>query len=448
MTSRSRRKRPITRLLVSTWASLGLATGAFAADAPMLKASLPISRTMAVNVVPATITPAVKPSTVRTVQATPDDIRMKRGSGQPIDDDAFYFKISKEPPTGDKLYAIESESSVLKKLESEFKAKDPGQPFLLPNAFDYFNVADMPTLGPSWLQNRKTGRRQDQLERKGEMGVSREMGEYPVGAGIEVAILNETVGSSDMFVTVRVELANPRNQFGVVLRAQDPTTLVDNAMIEEPIDQIASNKFYFVVMTADSIAVGRSIAGNRVILKTASVEAKNSADLAATIFGDEIRVLRDGQEVLRVNDGQIKAGTYSGVVGVSAVGQPVRFDDFLAVRYGGLFQARAWAPTVNRFAGPNVHYFPLYFEQPMLERFGHHGGNLVQPWASHAQFLTDSLLIFYSLGKAAPWECHSNEGFWKTGDVVLPMRVLLPVWDLNGVCLQTAAIALPFILIP
>ncbi|MGL4464905.1 MAG: hypothetical protein ACRC1K_22365, partial [Planctomycetia bacterium] len=167
----------------------------------------------------------------------------------------------------------------------------------------------------------------------------------------------------------------------------------------------------------------------------------------ATTLGNEIRVLRDGEEVLKVLDDELK-GTFVGVFGVKAVGKPVVFDDFLARRYGGEYEAAAFAPSQVAFRGAGTHYYPLYFEHMSLERYGHHLSNPVEPILAHGKFVADLLLLPYSIGRTPPWECQSNAGYYRPGDVVLPMRIMLPEWDTEGGLLQITAVALSFALLP
>lgn len=479
MTSRSRRKRRTTPRLASIWASAALGLlgmGAVRAEAPPqpLPAAAAdeaarrplegaarrplegVARRPLKDAPKRTLTEAEKAfrsvrartNAIQQVQLS-DDVRLKRGTGvADPDDDQYFYKIVKEPPTGARLFAIGSERSVLRAIESEYKRSQPGQAFLLPNAQDDFNVADMPTLGPSWFQNRRTGRGKDISERRGDMRIAGGMAEYPIGSGEEVAVLNESVGSKNVAVSVQVQLGRPRNLFGLVFRAQDPSTILDQGLIEEAVDQIKGNKFYYAVLSADTVEVGVSDAGARKTLKEARIEPRETFRLEVVVFGKEIRVQRDGEEILRLEDGTIPEGTFTGVIGLRALGSPIRFDNFLAVRYGGPYIARAFPPSLSRFPGPNVHYWPLYFEQVALERYGHHVGNLFQPFFSHMGFFFDTAGIFYSMGKSCPWECQSNEGYFKPGDVILPQKVEFPVFDPKGFAFETAFLALSFSLIP
>lgn len=448
MTLPLRRKRQT--ILPLAWTLLSLAGNAHAAEpaGPVLARPGTSART-STQVEPAFRFTREEWNKIRKVQLG-DDVRLKRGPGVPVPDaDQFFYRIVKEPPSGAELFAIRSEDSALRVLEAEFKRKDPGQAFRLPSPRDDFNVADMPTLGPSWFQNQKTGRSRDEKsDRRGEMRVVRQAGEFPVGSNIEVAILNESVGSKDMQVAVTIELGNPTNQFGVVFRAQDPTALVDQGAAEEAIDQITANKFYYAVFTAASVEVGRSDKGNRTRLKSARIEPKNQFRVSVTMFGNSIRVHRDGAEILALDDSAISAGTYSGVVGVVARGQAVRFDDFEALRYGGQYEPRAFTPTLSQFPGPNVHYSPLYFEQVPLERYGHHAGNLYEPWFAAIGFYLDTAMLPYSVVHHCPWECLSNDGYFKPGDIVLPMKILLPTCDPKALVAEATVLALGFSLIP
>lgn len=379
---------------------------------------------------------------LQTQAAIPENIQLKRGSGVPEDDDAYYFKVETEPPPYDKIFNVGSEQYVLRKLERDFHARDPNQYFLLPAPEDRFDSVEGPTLGPSWFQNRQTGRGKDEpSERQGEMRIARGMGEFPTGSPPEAAINNETVGTPDMIVSVDIQLGRSQSAFGIVFRALDPNTWTDR------VDQIKVNSFYYAILTGDSVTLGKSVAGVRTVLKTARIPEKLNVNLSITAAGEDIRVLRDDEEVLFVKEKGLD-GEFIGLYGQSAIGSPVRFSNFMSMRYGGPYKPREFAQSLRIIPGANVHHFPLYFEQVALERYGHHVGNLAQPLWSIAMFYLDLGFLPYSAAKSFPWECHSNEGYCKPGDIVLPMRVYFPPCDWRGITFQTAITALFFSLVP
>ncbi|WP_145255999.1 hypothetical protein [Planctomycetes bacterium Pan216] len=373
------------------------------------------------------------------------DVQLKRGSGRAFGDDSdYYFKVESKPPSRDRLFTLGSEDFFLGTIESEFKEQDPSQIFLVPAPKDTFDSPDSPNLGPLWFQNRETGRRKnDAQDHRGDMELKDRRGVYTVGAPPEVAILNESVGTSDMIVTLNVELGSPDSEYGLVARAIDPNTWIDT------VDQIKISTFYFAYVDADTVTIGKSVKGKREIIKTGTMAAKTSFQLQFWAFENKLTVRRDGQVILEATDDSIKEDAqYAGMIGLKSVGQPTTFDNFDAVRYGGPFEARQFAPTASIFKGPNVHYHPLYFEQVSLERWGQNYGNLVQPAIAQGKFWLDLIFVPYSIGKNPPWTCQTGNGQPMPGDIVLPYRILPPYPDPGGIALECATMGLIFGLIP
>jgi hypothetical protein len=349
--------------------------------------------------------------------------------------------IRTEPPTRAELFELKSQLATYYVLEKEFLTRSPGQIFMVPVPLDEFNRPNSPTLGIMWWQNRRSGSR-GEGDRRAEMGIAGQLGQFPAGAKTEAAVYSETIGSSDMAVRVQVDLGSPESQFGVVVRAQPPHAALGT------VDQTDTNTYYYVALSADTVQIGKHVKGKDTLLKRQTgLSAKQTFRLMVTVHGDLIAVLRDNESLVEVRDATV-TGEYAGLIGLRATGRPTSFDGFAATRYGGPFVARTFAEMSSTFPGPNVHYGPLYFEQPTLERYGHHLGNLFQPLVAHAMFFGDVALAPYSLGKSPPWEKHSSEGYARPGDVVLPYRVQCPQWDENGAVLQTAVTVLGFSLLP
>lgn len=377
------------------------------------------------------------------VQATEKGApKARNGQKPPADDDDAYYKIDVKPPTREKLFKLENELSYVRGIEREFTARDAKQLFLLPYPADLFDGPDNATLGPQWYQNRKSGSGIDDIKRKGEMRISGRRCEFPAGGKPEAAILDEYIGNENVTVTVDIQLNDPANKFGVVVRCDDPKTWLGD------VDQYDENTFYYVALSADSVTVARREAGKEQVLKTARIGSKLKCKLSVLVYGDSIRVSRDDQVVLRVAGIKDTANQYVGLIGLAAKQKPVYADNFFAMRYGGHYQERAYAPSSYVFHGANVHYHPLYFEQVPLERYGHHLGNLFQPFIAHGTFFADFLMAPYSVANSPPWQCHNSEGYEKPGDIVLPFKITHPVCEKPGLTLETAVIALSFSLIP
>lgn len=381
-------------------------------------------------------------------QQIPDSIRLKRGSGVPTTDDDYFFRVETEPPSRERLFTLRSEDEVLKSMEEEFRGRDPGQAFLIPGPMDRFDNVDSQTLGQMWYQNRATGAFETDFGRKGDMKVENGHGIHPAGSKTEAAIYSETVGIYNMRVQLDVQLASSGSKFGVVFRGDDPNRFI------EDVDQTDASSYYYAVLSGETVELWKHIAneddrqpGERVRIKAAIIPEKLKFQITVYAYENQISVYRDEELVLQATDESLK-GEFAGIMAITSAGGPTIFDNFQATRYGGPFEDRRFSPMVSVFRGPNVHYHPLYFEQLSLERYGHHLGNPFQPIIAHGLFYADFMLLPYSLGKQPPWKCHNNEGLATPGDVVLPFRAYFPIWDREGVGLQTAVTVLTFALLP
>ncbi|MGL4464589.1 MAG: hypothetical protein ACRC1K_20745, partial [Planctomycetia bacterium] len=231
------------------------------------------------------------------------------GPGVKEDDDDEYFKVEIEPPTRARLFLIGSDAEVLRQMERDFRDRGATQVFLYPNPEDDFNRPDATTMGLNWYQNRRTGTKVDENDanRRGEIYIENDTAVYPPNSPREVAILYEAVGTPDVAVRMALKLPNNESQFGLVVRALDPTPQSNEQ--DDVIDQLDTNKFYYVVFSGDRVTVGKRIAGRDVPLKSATLAPKLESIVEATTLGNEIRVLRDGEEVLKVLDDELK-GTF------------------------------------------------------------------------------------------------------------------------------------------
>jgi hypothetical protein len=355
------------------------------------------------------------------------------------------YQVNTEPPTRQRLFRVLSPEAYLRRLEDDYRASGQTSPFFLPLPVDLFDSPNAPTLSALWFQSRKTGPVDPMTRLSGHIGIVDNAAQHNVGAPAEVAIYNESVGSSDMSVAITLELGSATSQFGAVFRAGEPRRWVDN------VDQIEVNHYFYAMFTTTSVAVWYHEPGKEdKLIQRADLPAMSRFVGTVTAFGNEVRVLRDNDLVLTINDVGVPAtqfGKYCGMIAGLTEVAPTRVELFVGRRYGGEFQTREWQTTAAVFRGPNVHYHPLYFEQIALERYGQHFGNLFAPWCAHLMFFADAALLPYSIGKSPPWTCQNDVGLYKPGDIV-PFRIYLPVCDTKGSILQATAMALSFALIP
>ena len=226
-------------------------------------------------------------------------------------------------------------------------------------------------------------------------------------APAEVAIINESVGSKNMAVSLDITLGGQDNTFGVVLRAKDPREWV------EAVDQIQVNRYFYALFGRDTVALYYHEPGKEeLLIKSAEIPAKESFRVVASVYGDQFRIYRDGQEILDAVDSTLPSDTGDFLWHDRWYHRrtPTTADNFLGRRYGGEYANREWAPSAAVFRGANVHYNPLYFQQIALERYGQHFGSLFAPWIAHA--LSSRMLPCFPIASAkappdVPERCRS-----------------------------------------
>lgn len=454
MTSRSRRKRPTTTRKPRTpanglqhdwlgslraWACGGLLAAGLATTGSMAQADEPIEFSAQHQALVREVQKFNRQDEVVDIAQNRDD------SLTTIQANEFSYKINTKPPERDRLFRVLSGEAYLAQLEADYRKAGQTGSFYVPAPVDSFNQPNSAVLAPIWFQNQASGPEDPAEQRRGLMGVEDGKVIQRVNAEPEAAIINETVGSSDMRVELEIELGSATSTFGVVLRAREPRTW------NEAVDQIKVNEFFYVLFSESSVALYFHESGKEdLLIKSADIPAKRSFQAQATVAGDQFRVYRDGQEVLAAVDTTTKKfddSQYCGMIAGITDGAPTRADNFRGLRYGGEYVSRAYAPSAILYRGPNVHYHPLYFEQIALERYGQHLGNLVAPWISHGLFFADAAMLPYSLGKNPPWVCHNDVCLAQPGDIV-PFRLYCPVKDPKGAILQATAMALSWSVIP
>jgi hypothetical protein len=479
MTLRSRKKHRTTRSLgwasidqAANWArrwsaGLVLAVAWASADGPAEIDSIDIpvaeeSRSLPdLREMPTTVDlPQVTPPTADEFQADHRAIvnelmeasaRLQEPGDRPTlvdpEDRTLVYRVNTAPPSRERLFRVLSQDEYLLQLEKDYRQAGQTGAFYLPAPVDRFNNADSNLLSPNWFQSSATGV-EDQVERRrGTIATKGGKAYQEVGRDSEVAIINETVGSPDMRVEVKIELGGPKSNAGLVVRAMEPRRWTD------AVDQIEVNRYHYVLFGMSSVALYFHEPGKEddLLIKSADVAPPAGSFLAAvSVAGNQFRVYRDGQEILAAVDTAAATqppGEYCGIIAGVTEDRATTFDDFLSTRYGGDFVARSFGPSAAIYRGANVHYHPLYFEQIALERYGQHFGNMFAPWIAHALFFADAALLPYSLGKSPPWHCHSDICLYEPGDVI-PFRLYLPVADKKGAFLQATAIALTFSVLP
>lgn len=115
-------------------------------------------------------------------------------------------------------------------------------------------------------------------------------------------------------------------------------------------------------------------------------------------------------------------------------------DDFDERIDNGEYVARQTSPTVLQWAPTNLWHYPLYFEDPSLERYGHSYHPLVQPFASTGRFATQLVGLPYQM---TLHPVHSKEyalGYYRPGECA-PKKFYQIPFNEEATMMQVATIA-------
>ena len=110
------------------------------------------------------------------------------------------------------------------------------------------------------------------------------------------------------------------------------------------------------------------------------------------------------------------------------------------VRFGGeQYIPRSFPEVVVPWTAPTSKYYPLYFQDPALERYGHTYHPLVQPAVSSAKFAAQLVLMPYQMTIDPPWELSSPLGWYRPGDVVPKLHYPFP-WNAKAAAVEAVTV--------
>jgi len=113
----------------------------------------------------------------------------------------------------------------------------------------------------------------------------------------------------------------------------------------------------------------------------------------------------------------------------------------------GEYVARKMSPAVLQWAPTNFYHYPLYFEDPALERYGHAYHPIVQPFVSTGLFAGQLVGLPYQM---VINPVHSKQyalGYYRPGEPAPKKHYQIP-WNNEAVVMQTAAVVGLFLIIP
>ena len=100
----------------------------------------------------------------------------------------------------------------------------------------------------------------------------------------------------------------------------------------------------------------------------------------------------------------------------------------------------AWEPT-------NFYYYPLYFSDPALERYGHSYPRVIQPLASIARFGTQVVFLPYQMAITPPCKPEYPLGFYRPGEYAPKLHYPIPL-NAHAAITEAAVVTGLFFIIP
>lgn len=111
------------------------------------------------------------------------------------------------------------------------------------------------------------------------------------------------------------------------------------------------------------------------------------------------------------------------------------------------YTPRVFPDTMMPWLASNFYHYPLYFEDPALERYGHTHGFLVQPFASAARFSGQLVLLPYQMTIDPILKPTYTLGWYRPGDVAPKLRYQIP-WNFKAAMVEAGVVTGLVFLIP
>ena len=113
----------------------------------------------------------------------------------------------------------------------------------------------------------------------------------------------------------------------------------------------------------------------------------------------------------------------------------------------GPFPERAFPQVVKPWEAPNFFYYPLYFEDPALERYGHTHHPLVQPFVSIGRFSTQLVFLPYQMTIDPPCREVYSLGWYRPGECAPKLHYQVPL-NAKAAAVEAATVTGLVFLIP
>ncbi len=136
-----------------------------------------------------------------------------------------------------------------------------------------------------------------------------------------------------------------------------------------------------------------------------------------------------------------------------SIDQDIRkFAQEQAVQYGvslghGAYPPRVFPGTVYQWEPSNFYHYPLYFEDPQLERYGHTYGCIAQPIASLARFSGQLVLLPYQMTLDPICTKQYTLGWYRPGECAPKLHYQFPL-NAHAAAVQAAVVTGIFFAIP
>jgi len=111
------------------------------------------------------------------------------------------------------------------------------------------------------------------------------------------------------------------------------------------------------------------------------------------------------------------------------------------------FPERAFPAVVKPWEAPNFFYYPLYFEDPALERYGHTHRPLIQPVVSIGRFSAQLICLPYQMTIDPPCREVYSLGWYRPGECAPKLHYQVPL-NAKAAAVQAATVTGLVFLIP